>query len=148
MTLDDLVEALEKAPQDLRVRDGFDSPHSYRGSHYCLAVEPAENVLVSDMLAELRAVRGSRQPGYKGGEYLMHGGVEVFLANYGCMWQEIGRDMVRYMLERPAEGAVDDLQQRIDDLTALLLRVRTGLEALHCTLLVQEIDRVVGVAHK
>ncbi len=49
-TLGTLIEFLEKLPKDKRVKYGFGSPHSDRGSYDELAFDPKENVLISDML--------------------------------------------------------------------------------------------------
>jgi hypothetical protein len=98
MTLDDLIAELEKHPRDRVLRHGFANPHSYRGYYVDLAVEPREGVTVGSMLDALTSARGTTMCGYKGGDYIMHGHVDVYLARYGSCGEEIGALLLQYML--------------------------------------------------
>jgi hypothetical protein len=98
MTLGELIAALEAAPADRIIRNGFESPHSYRGWYERLAFEPANNIRVGDMLDDARGALGRVFMGYKGGDYRMYGHTEVYLANYGECGEEIGPSLLAYML--------------------------------------------------
>ena len=82
MALSGLIKALESCPKGAVFKEGFSNPHCYRGDYYELAVEPAYNVTREEMLACLRSVLGKELTGYKGGYFLMHGDVDVYLASY------------------------------------------------------------------
>jgi hypothetical protein len=97
MYLKQLIEYLEKKDCDLVVPVGFDEPHSYRGDYMCLAFEPARNVTVGAMLQCARDSVGTVYQGWKGGEYRMVGGTEVYLAMYGCSGEKIGTVLLDYM---------------------------------------------------
>lgn len=84
MKLGELVKVLQKLPQETVFESGFTNPHSYRGSYYELAVEPAANIKVSDMLSELQDVLNETLEGYKGGDFVMHENIDVYVAFYGC----------------------------------------------------------------
>lgn len=77
-----LIDVLENCPNDAVFERGFTNPHSYRGFYCDLAVEPAEDQKVSDMLDCLYEVLDTTLEGYKGGEYVMSGDVDVYLAMY------------------------------------------------------------------
>lgn len=98
MTLQSLIEALERAPADRVVPFGFGRPHSYRGFYDELAFEPKENVTVGEMLADAKSAVGRTFQGYKGGDYTMDGWTHVWLAEYGCSGEGIGPTLLRYML--------------------------------------------------
>jgi hypothetical protein len=98
MTLGELIAALEAVDADRIIRNGFESPHSYRGWYERLAFEPATNVRVGDMLNDARGALGRVFTGYKGGEYRMHGYTECYLANYSECGEEIGPRLLAYML--------------------------------------------------
>jgi hypothetical protein len=100
MNLRDLISTLESHPQDLIVREGFRNPHSYRGYYSELAFEPDENVAVRSMLDCARSALGATFVGWKGGEYLMHEYVTVYLANQGECGEELSGRWLRAMLEQ------------------------------------------------
>ena len=99
MTLDAIIEELEKHDASKIVRDGFANPHSYRGYYSELAVEPAAYVTVGSMLECLKKARGTTMSGYKGGDYVMHGSVDVYLARYSYCGEQIGPLLLRCMLD-------------------------------------------------
>ena len=84
----ELIKILQKLPQDTVFESGFTNPHSYRGSYYELAVEPKDFAKVSDMLKELQDVLNETLEGYKGGGFIMHEKVDVYMAFYGCTGQQ------------------------------------------------------------
>tara|TARA_B100001105_G_C22242256_1_gene378776 strand:+ start:269 stop:544 length:276 start_codon:yes stop_codon:yes gene_type:complete len=77
-----LIEVLDTCPKDAVFERGFSNPHSYRGHYSELAVEPEEDQKVTDMLDCLWAVLDTTLEGYKGGEFLMDGSVDVYLSMY------------------------------------------------------------------
>lgn len=103
MTLGQLIEKLEKAPQDRVVRFGFGAPMSYRGYYEDVAFEPAENVTVASMLAHARSALGATFTGYKGGEYTMQEYTQTWRAEYGCTGETIGPLLLQLMLAAEAE---------------------------------------------
>ena len=100
MTLQELIDALSAEDPTQVCRLGFGSPHSYRGDYAQLAVEPAADVTVGEMLAAINGALGSTYEGYKGGDYVMSEYVSVFLAQYGECGEEIGPFLLRFMLGR------------------------------------------------
>lgn len=105
-TVSELIEVLEQEDPALVVPNGFSSPHSYRGFYERLAVEPASNVTVGEMLADLRGAIGTTYEGYKGGEYEMGEWSDVHLAEYGTCGEELGVRLLRYMIAE-AKAAPD-----------------------------------------
>lgn len=83
MTLNELIEHLEKLPPANIVKHGFGEPMSYRGYYNDLAFEPASDVTIDSMIEHARSADGAVFNGYKGGEYRMDGGVDVYIAQYG-----------------------------------------------------------------
>jgi hypothetical protein len=72
--LGELIEPLEKLPEDRVLAVGFDKPHSYRGYYNGLAFEPARNIPVKKMLEAARSAPGNWYEGYKSGTYYMDAG--------------------------------------------------------------------------
>ena len=83
MTLNRLIELLKQADPQHTCKKGFRNPHSYRGYYERLAFEPANDVPVHEMLTYAEEALGSTYVGYKGGDYLMHGDVQIHIAFYG-----------------------------------------------------------------
>lgn len=101
MMLGELIKALEDFPrQEQLVARGFADPHSYRGSYCDVAFEPRENVMVRGLLASAREALGSTYGGCKGGDFVMHEHVDVYLAFEGCTGEELGATLLDYMLGR------------------------------------------------
>ena len=71
MTLGELINLLEKYPEDQVVKQGFGNPHSWRGVYAELAFEPAGETTVGDMLDAARSAVGATYEGWKGGEFTM-----------------------------------------------------------------------------
>lgn len=83
MQLTLLIEALEKLPPDAVVKNGFTSPHSYRGYYEHLAFSPASSARIGDMLAHAKSALNRVFSGYKGGEFMMCGWTECWIAPWG-----------------------------------------------------------------
>lgn len=98
MYLKQLIGLLEAAPQDKIVPKGFTNPHSWRGIYHELAFEPAENVKVSDMLADAKSALGKTFEGYKGGDFKMDEDTEVHISDYGSSHDFMGEMLMWYML--------------------------------------------------
>lgn len=98
MMLKQLIENLEQLDPNLVVPNGFGNPHSYRGYYEDLAFEPMENVTVGQMLADAKESLGKTFTGYKGGEFKMGEYTDVFLAEHGYCGEELGLQLLKYML--------------------------------------------------
>lgn len=98
MTLNELITFLEKQDQALVLPTGFTHPHSYRGYYDELAFEPAADVTVASMLAAAKSALGSTYHGWKGGEYVMHGWTDCWLAEEGRAGEGIGPVLLRLMI--------------------------------------------------
>ena len=96
LTLGELISKLEpivknqKSDNEATVRYDFEylfptSIYSWRGSYDELALDfetQGEEMKVSDFLKMLKNCIGETFTGYKGGEYLMHEGTPIWVANY------------------------------------------------------------------
>lgn len=89
MTLDDLIAELEKHDPNKTVTRGFGEGMSWRGYYYDAAFTPVQQTTFGEMLKSAKALKGTRQEGYKGGEFLMHGDVEVHIASYSNIGEPI-----------------------------------------------------------
>lgn len=97
MYLEDLIKYLESRDATKKVKIGFHNPHSYRGSYDCLAFELKENTTIGEMLVCAKSTLGKTFEGYKGGEFVMPGLTEVFLAEYGHTGEELGKLLLEFM---------------------------------------------------
>ena len=82
--LGDLIKIFEACPDGAVFKEGFNNTHSYRGDYQQLAVEPCGEATKEDILSVLKEALDSTYEGYKGGEYPMFSGVDVYLAYEGC----------------------------------------------------------------
>lgn len=98
MHLNELIAMLEHADPSLVLAEGFNNPHSWRGSYWELAFEPAENVTVASMLVAARSAIGSTYPGWKGGDYTMNEWSEVHLAIEGTTGEPLSSMAIKYLL--------------------------------------------------
>ena len=103
MYLDVLIKKLEEVDPEIVLRNGFHNPHSWRGDYYELAFEPKHNVKVKHMLKDARSAIGATYTGWKGGEYTMDEYSNVYLAEEGCMGEELGPLLFDYMLKDVVE---------------------------------------------
>ena len=100
MTLEDLIEELEKHDPSKVVPLGFDHPHSYRGYYAELAFEPKWNTTVGEMLQAARSALGATFTGWKGGEFKMEEHTECHISVEGDSFNSdsIGPILLKYML--------------------------------------------------
>lgn len=100
MSLGLVIERLEKADPNKRVKRGFGQPMSYRGSYDELAFEPVKNTTVGEMLVHARSALGKTFEGYKGGDYTMSEYTPCWIAEYGCTSDDrLGPLLLDLMLE-------------------------------------------------
>jgi hypothetical protein len=83
MTLQELILALKKYPNDFVVHEAFDKPHSYRGYYEQLSFEPVLDRTVGELLIYAEGAVGGWFTGYKGGEFRMTGDTIVNICSYG-----------------------------------------------------------------
>lgn len=103
MVLKELIDWLEQQDQNAVVPVGFNNPHSYRGDYYSLAFEPATDVTFGAMLEYAKSALGETYTGYKGGEFEMHEYTDCYIAEWGCLGDQIGIILLNYM-QRCAEA--------------------------------------------
>jgi hypothetical protein len=100
MILGNLITVLETLPDKERVlKNGFTNPHSWRGSYYELAFEPAENVTIQSMLDCAREAIGATYEGWKGGVFTMSKYSECHLAEEGSTGYPITMETIYCMVE-------------------------------------------------
>jgi len=71
IVLGELVALLERMDPEAVLPIGFRGPHSWRGDYHEVAFEPAPDVKVSDMLADVRSAIGATFIGWRGGVFAM-----------------------------------------------------------------------------
>ena len=98
MTLREIIEILEKQPQDKVLPYGFANPHSYRGYYDQVGFEPARDIKVADMLTAVKSAVGATFQGYKGGDFEMTEHTDCHLAWYGICGEEIGPTLMTYII--------------------------------------------------
>jgi len=86
-TIGELIDALEKLPDDIPVRfDRGGSPgelDSYRGCYEDLAFQRGKKITVGELLTECKSMVGKTIMGYKGGAYTMHRSTPVWVSEWG-----------------------------------------------------------------
>lgn len=83
MNLGDFIKFLESQPQEMVVKNGLGSPHSYRANYCDLAFEEVGETTIGAMLKMARSCVDKEFVGYKGGEFRMHEYTAIHIANYG-----------------------------------------------------------------
>lgn len=91
MTIDELIEQLVKFDQNLTTTIKYNHEYaefgdldSYRGYYQELAVDRGRSdKTVGQVIEQLKEACGKTFIGYKGGEFTMHGGTDVYFAEYG-----------------------------------------------------------------
>lgn len=83
MTLGRLIQILSVMDPKTVVPNGFTSPHSYRGYYEQLAFEPMGYVSVKEMLKSAKSAVGKTFTGYKGGNFTMDLGTDIWISDYG-----------------------------------------------------------------
>lgn len=111
VTLQNLIDALERLPEDAIASYGFKNAHSYRVEYSILAFEPAPNVRMGDMLQTARAALNKTFQGYKGGDYLMESDTSVVLARPGVM--EHGEEITSALLREWRREATEHQKRQL-----------------------------------
>jgi hypothetical protein len=83
-SLKQVIDHLRSLPADMRVKDGFSNPHSYRGYYEDLAFEPKADCAVRDMLEAAESALGTTYEGWKGGAFTMTEYTDCWLAKRGA----------------------------------------------------------------
>lgn len=92
MMLGQLIEELEARDPNARVKRGFGHGFSDRGNYSDACFAPIDETTFGEMLSHAKALLGSKQDGYKGGEFEMHEYVDT---NIG-VWGECGEPITSY----------------------------------------------------
>ena len=111
MSLQELIDALEKLDPELVAPFGFGGPHSYRGYYDELAFEPRHNVTVGQMLADAKSALGTTYQGYKGGDFTMNEWTTCWLSEYGTTGEQLGPIFLGLLLRdahKPGEATDAD----------------------------------------
>ena len=95
MTIKELIMILEKEDPNRIMKKGFHKTQSYRGFYDELAVEPAVNVFIKEMIDTLKGALSKAFEGYKGGMYTMYETTDVWMA----MWGDLGYPLSPELLE-------------------------------------------------
>ncbi len=98
MILKDIIEELEKHPQETVVRQGFGRANSYRGDYNSIGFAPETYVSIGYMLHEARYAIGKTYQGWKGGEYTMDEYTDCYIAANGESGESIGKMLLGYIL--------------------------------------------------
>ena len=96
--LGEMIEVLKELPAEYRISPGLCEPHSYRGYYNCLAFEPCEETTAGELLKLAEACNGETFTGYKGGDFNMHKGTRLYVAEYGRCGDELTPDDFSSML--------------------------------------------------
>lgn len=92
LTLGELIDELKKRTPNKAVRNGFGSGHTDRGDYCNVAFKPLESTTFGDMLREAESILNTKQPGYKGGDYVMSERVDALIGE----WGECGGNITRF----------------------------------------------------
>ena len=98
MLLEQLIERLEKEPQDKVIKNGFGKAMSYRGDYSELAFEPVNNVTVGSMLEEAKYALDGIYEWYKGEDLTMHKHTKVYIIKYKYCRDELSKPSLENML--------------------------------------------------
>lgn len=98
VALGELIRALEPY-SGVTLRLGLRGAGSYRGYYECLAFGLSTDVEGSEMLKAARDVLGTKQQGYKGGEYLMTESTECYVAEYGTTGWPLTPELLSFILQ-------------------------------------------------
>jgi hypothetical protein len=100
MRLEDVILELKKRAPNKAIKNGFGRGMSSRWSYDEAAFEPVENTTFGEMLVHAENLLGTKQEGYKGGEYVMHGYVDTHIANYGSCGEPLTSYCFKYWDEQ------------------------------------------------
>lgn len=103
MTLGKLIEVIKPLNPDLPYRldrgGTFYEGHSYRGYYSDLAFEPTdEQHTLGSLMSDIQSFHNKPLEGYKGGDFVMHDNVPIWISNYG---QSSGIALMRPVLIHP-----------------------------------------------
>lgn len=94
-----LIKILRDADGSKIVPLGFDDAFSYRGDYAQLGVRRAASVSVATMLEVLEGALDRTMHGYKGGEYVMHDYVDVYLVDdHSSCGEQLGPTFMQTLL--------------------------------------------------
>jgi hypothetical protein len=103
MMLSELITILKAVHPARVVPLGWDCAFSYRGDYAQLGVRRAENVSIGDMLEVLEDALNQTMQGYKGGDFIMHEYVDVYLVeDHSCCGEQIGPTLLRLLIGSPS----------------------------------------------
>jgi hypothetical protein len=95
LCLGSLIKFLKTLDPEMRVKHGFRDANSYRGTYSEIGFEYAQNITVLEMLKTAEDCIDRTFEGWKGGEYEMHEGTDVWLVN---SWGETGQSISEFLL--------------------------------------------------
>jgi len=98
VTLEYLIDWLEKQDPEMIVKDGFGSGHSDRGSYDNLAFKPLPEAKISDMLEHAKSCVDVKMEGYKGGIFKMHPFTPCYIGQWGECGEAITKAHFKYWL--------------------------------------------------
>ena len=99
MLLKELIARLEKEDPDKLLKKGFHQSHSHRGDYAQLAFEPCGEASIADLLKVSKFALNQTYEGYKGGDFIMTGDSEVFIAMYSECGYELSSELLEYMIK-------------------------------------------------
>lgn len=88
MNLGQLESMLKTQPDNHVCKNGFKSPHSYRGYYDMVSFEPARDVKVIEMKKAVEEALTKQFTGWKGGEYRYDHTTPVYFAIEGTTVSE------------------------------------------------------------
>lgn len=132
MTLGHLITLLEKIPFDLKVKKGFENPHSWRGAYDELAFEPVDNTTIGEMLSEAKKALNNTYAGYKGDNFTVNEWTDVHIDFYGSSGDSHLFDMWLNSAEawNIANEENDKLRARVVELEKAIENVGSWLSAV------------------
>ena len=83
LTIEQALIILSLYDDELRIEEGFNRPHSYRGIYDELGVQPCTNTTVSEMKNALHAAMKYSFSGWRGGDYSYYEDTPIWLAIEG-----------------------------------------------------------------
>ena len=98
MDVSELERRLDKLSEDTVLENGLTYPHAYRGDHMCLAFELGPSMSVRQIKAVVREAYGQTYDGFKGGECIVSGETECYLAAYGRLGEELTPNLLQALL--------------------------------------------------
>ena len=88
MTLGRLIQILENMDPKKVIYNGFGEPHSYRGYYDQVSFRPMGPKTVKELLKSAKSAVGKTFGGWKGGEFQMTLGTDVWFAEQGNVMEQ------------------------------------------------------------